>query len=105
MMDEEEMAELKKAKAREREQGKEAKEARTVEDFQFLKVNDSKADKKNKPAVKKGKAKTAKAKPKKKGGRSEDESLGSNDSLNNFIADDDEIEPPKKGKKKAQTKK
>jgi len=33
MMDEEEMAELKKAKVREREQGKEAKEARTVENF------------------------------------------------------------------------
>ncbi len=100
------MAELKKAKAREREQGKEAKDARTVDNFQFLKVNNPKADKKSKPAaVKKGKAKTVKAKPKKKAGRSDDEILGSNDSLNDFIADDDEIEYQKKGKKKAQTKK
>lgn len=55
--------------------------------------------------MKKGKAKTVKAKPKKKAGRSDDEILGSNDSLNDFIADDDEIEYQKKGKKKAQTKK
>jgi len=33
MMDEEEVAEIKKAKAKEREQGKEAKDARTVENF------------------------------------------------------------------------
>ena len=33
MFDEEELADLRKAKAKEKEQGKEAKEARTVENF------------------------------------------------------------------------
>lgn len=54
------------------------------------------------PANGKGKAKTTKAKPKGKKGMNDDDSVGS---LVDFIADDDEIEYAKKGKKKPQTKK
>lgn len=57
-----------------------------------------------KAPAKKGPAKTTKAKPKKKGGRNRDESMDSDDSLNDFICGDEEIEYAKKGRKKAQTK-
>lgn len=36
MIDEEELADLRKAKAKEKEQTKQAQEARTVDNFQFL---------------------------------------------------------------------
>lgn len=67
------------------------KNARTVEKFELLHVQQpaAKGKAKKAPAAVKGKAKTVKAKPKGKKGKSDDDSEGS---LVDFVADDDEIE-------------
>ena len=72
MLEEEELIELRKAKQKEKEQGLEAKNARKVEKFEMLLVEQpaakGKAAKKATTAAK-GKAKTVKAKPKGKKGK------------------------------------
>ena len=113
LMTEEQKLEVKQGKKKlKEEEEKEEREKSKAENFEMLQLQSSATAKKGKkgvatakkgPAAKKGAKKSS---GKKKRGRSDDEDLESDDSLNDFIADDDEdIEYEKKKKKRSAKKK
>ena len=106
MMDEEQKIEIKKGKKLEKQQEAKAQQEKMSGDFEILKVQkDGTAGKKGTMRKSAGGAKRAPAKKKsgKKGGKkgdwSDDEGIASDDSLNDFIVEDEDA-PTKKKKKK-----
>ena len=87
MLDEEEVAEIKKAKLVEKEKTKEIMDQKAVKGFEVIHAELGEDTKTSKSKSKKSKAKKGKG----KGRRNRDE-LDSDDSLNDFIVPDDEVE-------------
>lgn len=95
------MAEIKRAKQRERERIK-AKQAGKIDKFEMINPVIKGEEGKKTAAAKKGKAKTQAAKKKKKGTDANSEE----DSLDGFIVgDDDDVKPARKKAKTAKGKK